>query len=259
MALIIQDFAFIGVENLLVKDKATKEIVAELPYLVGFNLSDNQPIEYLRGGFERLKLLPFKGDRETSVTVTTATSCPDLLKLQLNTDFEEAEQAFDIVKNLSAEEGAFTLPETPAEGTAVTVWAVDVVGKKTKLTLAEGTGEDGTVAEGTYVLAGNQITCAEGVAQIRVAFQTKKQSSVLKAKNVDTMVYEATAIVVAQEVGTGDMYHVQVDIPSAVFQLNNQLDASNEGGVPDNVEFTIDMLADSTKDYVYMISFSERV
>lgn len=251
---IIQDFAFIGVKNLLVKDKKTKEVVAELPYLVGFNLSDNQPIEYLRGGFERLKLLPFKGDRETSVTVTTATSCPDLLKLQLNTEFEDAEQIFDQVVNLNVVDGAATIPaENPvAEGTVMTVFAVDAMGKKSKLAAGEA------VAEGVYVYADGVITVGEGVNSVRVMYQTKKNAQVLKAKDVDTKTYEATGIVVAQEVGTGEMYDVQVDIPAAVFQLNNQLDASNEGGVPDNVEFTIDMLADATKDYVYQLSFAER-
>lgn len=250
---IIQDFAFIGVRNLLVKDKKTKEVVAELPYLVGFNLSDNQPIEYLRGGFERLKLLPFKGDRETAVTVTTATSCPDLLKLQLNTDFEEMEQAFDQVENITGEAGVFELPETPADGSVITVHAVDAAGKKSKLSVA-----DGEVGEGTYSINGTTITTSADVATIRVMYQIKKQAQVLKAKDVDTKAYEVSGIVVAQEVGTSEMYDVQVDIPSAVFQLNNQLDASNEGGVPENIEFTIDMLADATKDYVYMLSFAER-
>ena len=115
------------------------------------------------------------------------------------------------------------------------------------------------VAEGVYVYADGVITVGEGVNSVRVMYQTKKNAQVLKAKDVDTKTYEATGIVVAQEVGTGEMYDVQVDIPAAVFQLNNQLDASNEGGVPDNVEFTIDMLADATKDYVYQLSFAERV
>ncbi len=250
----IQDFAFIGVKNLLVKDKKTKEVVAELPYLVGFNLSDNQPIEYLRGGFERLKLLPFKGDRETSVTVTTATSCPDLLKLQLNTEFEDAEQIFDQIVNLEVVGGVAQIPaDAPvAEGTVMTVNAVDNMGKKSKLVAGE------SVSEGVYVYSDGTITVSEGVTSIRVMYQTKKSAQVLKAKDVDTKTYEAVGIVVAQEVGTGEMYDVQVDIPAAVFQLNNQLDASNEGGVPENVEFTIDMLADATKDYVYQLSFAER-
>ena len=250
----IQDFAFIGVKNLLVKDKKTKEVVAELPYLVGFNLSDNQPIEYLRGGFERLKLLPFKGDRETSVTVTTATSCPDLLKLQLNTEFEDAEQIFDQIVNLEVVGGVAHIPaDAPvAEGTVMTVNAVDSMGKKSKLVAGE------SVSAGVYVYDNGTITVSEDVASVRVMYQTKKSAQVLKAKDVDTKTYEAVGIVVAQEVGTGEMYDVQVDIPAAVFQLNNQLDASNEGGVPENVEFTIDMLADATKDYVYQLSFAER-
>lgn len=250
---VIQDFAFIGVKNLYVMDKKTRETVVELPYLVGFNLSDNQPIEYLRGGFERLKLLPFKGDRETSVTVTTATACPELLKLQLNTEFEEVEQNFKTEENVTGAEGSFTLGETPATGEPIDVWAVDSQGKKTKLTVAK------TVAEGSCAISGNTITTETSVTKIRVLYYVTKTAQVLKAKDVDTKTYEVSAAVVAQEVGTGDMYLVQVDIPSAVFQLNNQLDASNEGGVPDNVEFTIDMLADATKDYVYMISFRERL
>lgn len=251
---IIQDFAFIGAKNLLVKDKKTKEVVAELPYLVGFNLSDNQPIEYLRGGFERLKLLPFKGDRETSVTVTTATSCPDLLKLQLNTEFEEIEQYFDVTENYVPSNGVVTIDASKpvAEGTVMTVWAVDAVGNKDKLVKGE------SVESGKYTFSDGTLTVMTDVPNVRVIYQTKRAAQVLKAKDVDTKAYEVVGIIVAQEVGTGEMYDVQVDIPSAVFQLNNQLDASNEGGVPDNVEFTIDMLADATKDYVYMISFANR-
>ena len=178
----IQDFAFIGVKNLLVKDKKTKEVVAELPYLVGFNLSDNQPIEYLRGGFERLKLLPFKGDRETSVTDTTATSCPDLLKLQLNTEFEDAEQIFDQIVNLEVVGGVAHIPaDAPvAEGTVMTVNVVDNMGKKSKLVAGE------SVSAGVYVYDNGTITVSEDVASVRVMYQTKKSAQVLKAKDVDT-------------------------------------------------------------------------
>lgn len=245
----IQDFAFIGVKYLLVKDKKTKQVVAELPYLLGFNLSDNQPIEYLRGGFERLKLLPFKGDRETSVTVTTATTCPDLFKLQVNNEFEETQELFDQVVDLTVTSGTAKLPNNADDSGTMTVYSVDAVGKKTKL-------EKGASAEsGKYTYSAGTITVESSVTSLHVIYQVKKSAQTLKIKDVDTNAYEVTGIVVAQEVGTTEMYDVQVDIPSAVFQLNVQLDASNEGGVPDNIEITIDMLADSKQDYVYKLSF----
>lgn len=249
----IGNFAFIGVENLIVRDKKTRDVLAEMPYLVNLTLSDSQPIEYLRGGFERLKLLPFKGDRETSLTVSTATSCPQLLELQMNTKFEEDTFLFSKIKNLSGTDGSFTLPESPAENATITVWAIDDVGHTTMLT------KGASATAGTYTISGTTITCEASVKNIRVVYEVSNEAQVLKAKNVDTKVFEVNAMVVAQEVGTGAMYYVQIDIPSAVFQLNTEMAASNEGGVPDNVEFTIDMLADSTKDYVYKMSFVERL
>lgn len=251
----IQDFAFIGVRNLLVKNKKTKSVVCELPYLVGFNLSDTQEIEYLRGGFERLKLLPFKGDRETSVTVTTATSSPDLMKLQLGVDFTNGTVLFDKSENLSGEGGSFTLAESPAAGKAITVYAVDSLGTKTELKPAEGESPEA----GEYKIADKVITTEASVEKIRALYTVEEQATILEAKDVQTPVWEVSGIVVAQEVGTGTMYDVQCDIPSAVIQLNAQLDASNEGGVPDNIEFTIDMLADATSDYVYRLAFKEQI
>lgn len=252
----IQEFAFVGVRNMLIKDKTTKAVLCELPYLVGFNLSDQQDVEYLRGGFERLKLLPFKGDRNTSVTVTTATSSPDLLRLQLGTEFESVENhSFDKEENLTSTTGSFTLSETPADGASVTVYAVDAVGSKTELKPAEGESPE----SGEYAISGTTITTDASVTSIRVLYVVKQAAQVLKAKNVDTATYEISGILVAQEVGTGKLYAAQVDIPSGVIQLNSQMDASNEGGVPDNIEFTIDMLSDATKDYTYMIAFKEQI
>lgn len=251
----IQDFAFIGVRNVLVKNKKTKSVVCELPYLVGFNLSDEQDIEYLRGGFERLKLLPFKGERETSITVTTATSSPDLLKLQLNTDFETKTMNFDKTENISGEQGVFTLTEEPTASLPIAVYAIDAQGSKTELALAEGDEPE----EGEYKIEGTTITCASTVEKIRAIYSVQEEAQIMEVKNVETAVYEVSGIVVAQEVGTGALYDVQIDIPSAVIQLNNSLDASNEGGVPDNIEFTIDMLADSTSDYIYRLAFKEQI
>ena len=248
---LLQDFAFIVAKDLLVEDKATGEIKARLPYLVNLNLSDNQPIEYLRGGFERLKLLPFKGDRETALTCTTATTCPDLLELQMNTEFEEGTEKFKVTEKLKSADGNFTIEGTPAEGSVYNVWALDSVGKRTKL--AQGDA----AAAGVFSIAEGVITTEASVAAIEVIYEAERQAQVLKAKNVDTKTYKVTGIVVAQEVGTGLMYDVQIEIPSAVFQLNNQLDASNEGGVPENIEFTIDMLADAVEDYVYKLSFAD--
>lgn len=250
----IQDFAFIGVKNLIVKDKKTKKIITELPNLLGFNLSDNQPIEYLRGGFERLKLLPFKGDRETSVTVTSAAANPGLLELQLNTEFEEIETLFDVFENYVPAEGVVTInPEKPvADEATMTVYALDNFGAKEELEKGE------SVETGKYTYSEGTLTVSQDVPNVRVIYKTKKKAYALKAKDVDTKAYEISAVVVAQEIGTADIYDVQVDIPSAVMQLNNQLDASNEGGVPDGIEITIDMLKDATKDYVYMIALANR-
>lgn len=249
----IQDFAFVGVESLLVKDKKNKGVLCELRYLVGIALSDSQPIEYLRGGIDRLKLLPFKTDRETSITVTTATTSAPLLELLENSKIEEVEKNFDIVKIIEGINGSFTLPETPAEDAVFTVKALDDRGKESILVSGDG------AAVGTYSITGNVIKTDASVKAIKVFYQVKKNAQVLKAKSGETQVFEVTALVVAQEVGTGAMYLVQIDVPSAVIQLNTQLNTKNEGGVPEQIEFTIDMLSDALKDYAYMLSFTERI
>lgn len=251
----LQDYAWIGFERLVIEDKKTADVLCELEYIVNFNLSDNQPIEYLRGGIKRAKLLPFKGDREISITVSTATNKPELQQIMMDAEAEEIETNALVVEDLVCEDGTgvFNLTKVPAEGLTVNVWSKDAIGVKTKMSNGD------SAASGVFVVAGQTITCDPSVTAIHVVYRSPEKRYAIKAKDGNVKAFKVTAVLWAQEVGTSNIYVADVEVPSAAIQLNNAIDASNEGGVPDNIEFTIDAMEDAVADYHYMVTYGEQI
>ena len=53
----LESFAFIGIKNLVIKDRETHATKCLLPHLVNLSLNDETARDYLRGGFGNPKLL----------------------------------------------------------------------------------------------------------------------------------------------------------------------------------------------------------
>jgi len=117
----------------------------------------------------------------------------------------------------------------------------------------------GEAGEGTFAIEGQTITCNADVERIHVVYRSEETRYAIKAKDGNVKAFKVTAVLWAQEVGTSNIYVADVEVPSAAIQLNNTIDASNEGGVPENIEFTIDAMEDAVADYHYMVTYGDQI
>ena len=248
----LESFAFIGIKNLVIKDRETHATKCLLPHLVNLSLNDETARDYLRGGLGNPKLLTVFGDRDTTLTGTTATMTADLMSVMTSNDVETATKPVQVVETLEGTSGAFTLTQEPSTtNTAITVWKVDDVGKSELLTKGE------SVSEGVYTITAKAIATEETVARIKVAYMVDKEVQGIAGKDFVAKTYEANGILLVQEIESDKIFTVDLELPRITVAPSYSLSAKNESGAPDTVELTIDLLKDDNKGYSYYLAFYE--
>ena len=247
-------FALIGIKDLVVKDRATKAVEAKLSHLVNINIADELSSDYLRGGYTNPKLLTIYGDRNTTLTATSATMSTDLLKILTGTQSEVKTKLEQMVEEPALKEGKFTIKYEVASGAEPTIYALDEYGKELKPALTVGTP---TSEAGQYSITTKDITCHAGVKRIRVYYEASVEVETIELGNVTPKSYEIAGLAVAKEIETGKLYRVWVEIPNGSISPTYSISAKNEASAPDSVELTIDCLQDTSKGYPIAISFLE--
>lgn len=248
----LESFAFIGIKNLVIKDRETHATKCLLPHLVNLSLNDETARDYLRGGLGNPKLLTVFGDRDTTLTGTTATMTADLMSVMTSNDVETATKPVQVVETLEGTSGAFTLTQEPSTtNTAITVWKVDDVGKSELLTKGD------SVSEGVYTITAKAIATEETVTRIKVAYMVDKEVQGIAGKDFVAKTYEANGILLVQEIESDKIFTVDLELPRITVAPSYSLSAKNESGAPDTVELTIDLLKDDNKGYSYYLAFYE--
>lgn len=151
-------FALIGIKDLVAKDRTTKKVEANLKHLVNINITDELSTDYLRGGYTNPKLLTIYGDRDTTLTATSATMSTDLLKILSSTEAQIKTKSELMIEDLEAEGSAvpfadgeegksvFTLSADVTPNSTMTIFAIDQFGKEVKPALVLGQpAEDGDI------------------------------------------------------------------------------------------------------------------
>ena len=248
----LESFAFIGIKNLVIKDRETHATKCLLPHLVNLSLNDETARDYLRGGLGNPKLLTVFGDRDTTLTGTTATMTADLMSVMTSNDVETATKAVQVVETLEGTLGAFTLTQEPSTtNPTITVWKVDDVGKSELLTKGDA------VEEGKYTITAQAIATEETVTRIKVAYMVDKEVQGIAGKDFVAKTYEANGILLVQEIESDKIFTVDLELPRITVAPSYSLSAKNESGAPDTVELTIDLLKDDNKGYSYYLAFYE--
>lgn len=248
----LESFAFIGIKNLVIKDRETHATKCLLPHLVNLSLNDETARDYLRGGLGNPKLLTVFGDRDTTLTGTTATMTADLMSVMTSNDVETATKPVQVVETLEGTSGAFTLTQVPSTtNPAITVWKVDDVGKSELLTKGDA------VAEGVYTITAQAIETEATVTRIKVAYMVDKEVQGIAGKDFVAKTYEANGILLVQEIESDKIFTVDLELPRITVAPSYSLSAKNESGAPDTVELTIDLLKDDNKGYSYYLAFYE--
>lgn len=248
----LESFAFIGIKNLVIKDRETHATKCLLPHLVNLSLNDETARDYLRGGLGNPKLLTVFGDRDTTLTGTTATMTADLMSVMTSNDVETATKPVQVVETLEGTSGAFTLTQEPsATNPAITVWSVDDVGKSELLTKGDA------VEEGKYTVTAQAIATEATVTRIKVAYMVDKEVQGIAGRDFVAKTYEANGILLVQEIESDKIFTVDLELPRITVAPSYSLSAKNESGAPDTVELTIDLLKDDNKGYSYYLAFYE--
>ena len=248
----LESFAFIGIKNLVIKDRETHATKCLLPHLVNLSLNDETARDYLRGGLGNPKLLTVFGDRDTTLTGTTATMTADLMSVMTSNDVETATKPVQVVETLEGTSGAFTLTQEPSTtNPTITVWKVDDVGKSELLTKGDA------VAEGVYTITAQAIETETTVTRIKVAYMVDKEVQGIAGKDFVAKTYEANGILLVQEIESDKIFTVDLELPRITVAPSYSLSAKNESGAPDTVELTIDLLKDDNKGYSYYLAFYE--
>lgn len=248
-------FALIGIKDLVAKDRTTKVVEAKLSHLVNINIADELATDYLRGGYTNPKLLTIYGDRDTSLTATSATMSTDLLKILTNSKTEVKTKSEQMIEVLELKEGKFTISNEITTGVTPTIFAIDQFGKEIKPALVVGTPESNATE---YSILGKDITCNEAVKKIRVYYETMVEVETLEMGDVTPKAYEFAGLAVAKEIESGKLYKVWIEIPNGSISPSYSLSAKNEASAPDSIELKIDCLKDENKGFPIAISFLEQ-
>lgn len=251
----IQNFAFVGIKNLLVYSRETGALVADIDKLVNISLTDNLQVDYLRAGYGNPKIMSIFGDRECQLAASVGTMSMELIEVMtgasslVKTKQMDEVQVSDIISN------KVTLAETPSTGVTITVYKLDQYGKSIKPALDKVASAP---SDNQFSVAGKDITFKTGTSgKVKVVYKYDKEIETVEALDIKPKAYKMTGMCVVREIESGKLYKGQIEIPNGSIVPNTSIGAKNDAGVPDAVELQIDMMVDSLLKYPYALNFSE--
>lgn len=248
MAINLNDFYFLGARGTTIRKRGTRERVCYIKNLVKVNVDDSIAEDFIRGGFGHEKIDTIYGDRDASMTGSTATYNPDLIKVMSKSELASKTKTLGYTEDLAISNGKFTLKETPKVGTTPQVWAVDQLGLETKLTL-------GTATSGQFAITAKDITCAAGVVNIRACYDFEKAIDTIEFTEVTSESYDISTTLVCKKIGTSEVVECLLEVPNGTITPTFTFEVSNDGSVPAPVELKINMLKDPVKNYPYAFNF----
>ena len=248
MAINLNDFYFLGARGTTIRKRGTRERVCYIKNLVKINIDDSIAEDFIRGGFGNEKIDTIYGDRDASMTGSTATYNPDLIKVMSKSELVSKTKTLGYTEDLAISNGKFTLKEAPKVGTTPQVWSVDALGIEAKLTL-------GTATANQFAITGKDITCAAGVNNIRVTYDFEKATDTIEFKEVTSEAYDITTTLVCKKIGTSEVVECLLEVPNGTITPTFTFEVSNDGSVPAPVELKISMLKDPVKNYPYAFNF----
>lgn len=246
----IGDFALLGIHRLLIYTM-TKDLVGEAENLLDLKISDSQAKSDLRGGFGAPKILTVYGDRETTLTATTATLSPEILEIITNQKISVKTEPIHDKEVLTIAASKVTLSQTPKTGEKLEVYRLENGKRVAKLTPAES----GMVGVNEYKISGQDITFnAATTGDVAVFYVYEQEREVFEAKGGTPQTYFMVGKCVAKDIKTGYAYLADIEIPKATISPSYELGTKNSAEAPDTIPIELDMLV-GDKGYPYKLSF----
>lgn len=252
----IDDYAFLGIRNYIIRDKNTHAVECTLPNMVNITIDDTTATDFLKGGYGNPKLLTLYGNRDCKLTGQTATQTMELLKIMNNATSTVKTKHLPVEETLTISGGKFTLSQVPSSGIAPTIYKIDTsTGKVLKPALVAGTPTSNVT---DYSISTKTITCHSSVTKIKVIYDTDIEVETVEMTSSTPKNYEAYGLLVAKEIATGNIYKAWIECPNISITLSNKITVKNDTGAPDPIDIEIDLLI-GADGYPYALDFQKEV
>ena len=257
----IGNAAIMGATGAEAFDIETGALKCTVDYMVDFSLDDQTEVQYIRGDYGFLKLLPIMGERNVTINVGNASNSVGLLELMSNNKAKSGSRIIPqeaYVAEIKANK--VTLPKVPATGEKIEVWKLNAYGvRDTKMELVETP----TPTSGQFKISGKDLTFAEEETGSVEVFYSSEELLVTTIAP-EEMRPQASKIVIhllLQSIETKKYHTATMLIHNGTINPSFSLKASNSGEVPESVPLAIEALATKLHKapYELLIDENERV
>lgn len=251
----IQNFAFVGIKDLLVYSRETGALIADIDKLVNISLTDNLQVDYLRAGYGNQKIMSIFGDRECQLSASVGTMSMELIEIMTGSPSLVKTKSMDEVEVLDIISNKVTLKEIPSSSAVITVYKLDQYGKSIKPALEKVSSAP---IDNQFAVSSKDVTFKTGTSgKVKVVYKYDKEIETVEAKDIKPRSYKMTGMCVVREIESGKLYKGQIEIPNGSIVPNTSIGAKNDAGVPDAIDLQIDMMVDALLQYPYALNFIE--
>lgn len=249
------NFAFVGIKNLLVYDRVTGALVADIDKLVNITITDNQQVDYLRAGYGNPKIMTVFGDRETQMTGTVGTMSTELLQIMTGQGTIVKTKSIDDILVANVVTNKISLPQTPT--TNIHVFKLDSYGKPIKPALEKVASAP---SDNQFSVTGKDVTFKTGTnGKYKVVYSYEVEVETVESKDIKPKSYKMVGVAVARDIESGQLFVGQIEIPNGSIVPNTSISAKNDAGTPDAIDIQVDCMMDSLLGYPLALSFKEEV
>ena len=196
MAKDLKEFALVKAIQATAYDLDTNEVIADTKNVKTLTLNDSTPIDYLKGGENMTKLIPFVGEQDASIEFSTATTSFDWLKLQINSEASTGKKVFDTNEEFTLEDDGGKV-EVTIEGLkgVSTIYICD----------KEADGRDGetlkkvTLTPAHYVVGTTLTIVADGTPSLDPDTQVEESTVLALTPDLNVSVGDTVDLIPAQE------------------------------------------------------------